>query len=447
MSSCALCVPLWHRTCKHIGSVDEEAIKSDITELKANGLLKEVKRVFEDLEKVIEMEKLNIRDIDEKVDLFSEMIKDSYDRCVKHLTEVKEMQLNQMAKMSRDTKFQLGALIQEYENRNEYLRKCQELIERALKCEDHSKILLWYSLIKEKVGEIQKLDFKILRIDLTSIPNEKKVSEIENFRGFINLNVQEHVRKISDVTDFHKSRLHAIKKWEIPGSDIRGGAFLSNGLLILTDFKLRRCALFSEDGNLQRELKFSTSLWGMYFDQKMEVFYVALPEKQDIKMINLHDFAEIKTFPVKFQARGITNTNGIFFAIGVKQLCTFNSDFELINETDVNDDSDDITSDASGNIIYSCYRKNTVTKKNKENQIIFVYRHHNLESPYGLAVDPVGNIYVCGRSSNNIHVISETGQTLRILHGFDHPQFIAFQGNSFKFFVVEESDVNICELF
>lgn len=185
----------------------------------------------------------------------------------------------------------------------------------------------------------------------------------------------------------------------------------------------------------------------MYFDKKMEVFYVALPEKQDIKMINLHDFAEIKTFPVKFQARGITNTNGIFFAIGVKQLCTFNSDFELINETDVNDDSDDITSDASGNIIYSCYRKNTVTKKNKENKIIFVYRHQNLESPYGLAVDPVGNIYVCGRSSNNIHVISEDGKTLRILYGFDHPQFIAFQGNSFKFFVVEESDVNICELF
>lgn len=77
----------------------------------------------------------------------------------------------------------------------------------------------------------------------------------------------------------------------------------------------------------------------------------------------------------------------------------------------------------------------------------FVYRHQNLESPYGLAVDPVGNIYVCGRSSNNIHVISEDGKTLRILYGFDHPQFIAFQGNSFKFFVVEESDVNICELF
>lgn len=105
-------------------------------------------------------------------------------------------------------------------------------------------------------------------------------------------------------------------------------------------------------------------------------------------------------------------------------LCTLNSDFEVINETDVDDDSDDITSDVSGNIIYSCFMKDTVTKKDKENEIMFVYRHPDLKAPYGLAVDPVGNIYVCGHFSNNIHVISEAGKTLRILPGFTRPQFI-----------------------
>lgn len=78
---------------------------------------------------------------------------------------------------------------------------------------------------------------------------------------------------------------------------------------------------------------------------------------------------------------------------------------------------------------------------------MFVYKHRALEAPHGLAVDPVGNIYVCGYDSNNIHVISKTGQTLRILHGFTRPQFIAFQENSYKFFVVEESGIKICELF
>lgn len=128
---------------------------------------------------------------------------------------------------------------------------------------------------------------------------------------------------------------------------------MSNGLLILTDFMLNRCALLSEDGNIIRELKFSNSLWGMHYDQKKEVFYAILPKRQEIRMINLQDFANIKTFPVKFAAKGITNVNEKFFIIGAKSLCTANPDFEVINETDVDDDSDDITSDVSGNIIYS----------------------------------------------------------------------------------------------
>lgn len=164
-------------------------------------------------------------------------------------------------------------------------------------------------------------------------------------------------------------------------------------------------------------------------------------------MINLHDFTNIKTFPVKFAAKGITNVNEKFIIIGTNLLCTLNSDFEVINETDVDDDSDDITSDASGNIIYSCYMKDTVTKKNKENKIMFVYSHSDLKVPCGLAVDPVGNIYVCGHLSNNIHVISEAGKTSRIFHGFTRPQFIAFQERSFRFFVVEGKGVKICELY
>lgn len=101
----------------------------------------------------------------------------------------------------------------------------------------------------------------------------------------------------------------------------------------------------------------------MHSDQNMEVIYVTLPEKQEIKMINLHDFSEVKTFPIKFAATGITSVNGKFFVIGAKSLCLFNSNFEVIDKTGVDGNSDDITSDVSGNIIYSCYQKNTVTKK------------------------------------------------------------------------------------
>lgn len=98
--------------------------------------------------------------------------------------------------------------------------------------------------------------------------------------------------------------------------------------------------------------------------------------------------------------------------------CTVNFDFEVINEIDVDDDSEDIILDVFGNIIYSCYMKDIVIKKNKENEIMFVYSYLDLEALYGFVVDLVGNIYVCGYFSNNIYVILEVGKILRILFGF-----------------------------
>lgn len=293
------------------------------------------------------------------------------------------------------------------------------------------------------------MELKELRMDLTSTPNEEKPCKIENFEEFVNLNVEETVTKIPElpnVIDFLESQMHVVRKWKIPDSSIRGGAFSTNGDLILTDFLSKRFAVFSEEGVFQREFTFSNSAWGMHYDQRNEVIYITLPEKQEVKMINLHDFAEIKTFPLNFAATGITSVNEKFFVIGAKSLCLFNSNFEVIDKTSVDGISDDITSDVSGNIIYSCYQKNTVTKKNKANKIMFLYRHQKLEKPYGLAVDYNGIIYVCGHHSNNIHVISEAGKTLRILYGFERPKFIALQENRFRFFVVEGISVKICEM-
>ncbi|XP_034300929.2 E3 ubiquitin-protein ligase TRIM45-like [Magallana gigas] len=443
MSSCALCVLLLHRTCKHIGPIEEEAADSDKTKLRAIGLLKKMTRACDEFEKIIEIEKLNLLEIDENVDLCTGMIRNSYEKCIKHLNDVKERQLNQLAKMSKNGKQKLESSIQNYENRKVYLKKCQKTLEGALECEDYTQTLLWYSLIKENVGEIQKMKFQKLKLDLKYIGCDTKISEIENFKEFGDLKLQEKVSSFPEVTDFFPNRLRGIRTWQIPPSDIKAGAFLPNGVLILTDYN---CALFSEDGHFQKELKFSASLWGMHYDQEMEVLYLTIPVKKEIKMINLNTFSEIKTFHTKLPARKMTKVNGRFFTIGTKWLCTLNNDFELVNETFLEDDSDDIASDLSGNIIYSCYKKNTVTKKNDKNEIMFVYQHESLKAPYGLAADPVGNIYVCGRRSNNIHIISETGQTLGILNGFVRPQFIAFQENSFKFFVIERENVRICEL-
>lgn len=92
--------------------------------------------------------------------------------------------------MSKGGKQKLESSIQNYENRKVYLRKCQKTLDGVMKCEDHTQTLLWFSLIKENVTEIQKMEFEKLKIDLTSIPCETKVCEIENFEEFVGLNLK-----------------------------------------------------------------------------------------------------------------------------------------------------------------------------------------------------------------------------------------------------------------
>lgn len=93
----------------------------------------------------------------------------------------------------------------------------------------------------------------------------------------------------------------------------------------------------------------------MYYDLKMEVFYVIILMKKEIKMINFNSFFEVKIFYIKLLVRGIIKLNGRFFMIGVELFCLFNYDFEVISEIDVDDDFDDIICDMFGNIIYLCY--------------------------------------------------------------------------------------------
>ena len=450
VSSCALCIPALHQTCKHIGSIEEEAAtKSDLIKIRSKGLLKQIKEECAHLEQIVKDGQSNVEEIDDKADLASAMVRNSCKRCVKHLKETEEKQLNLIAKLSKDSKLKLETSIEEFENRKTYLRKCQKTIEDALENGDDVQTLIWYSLMTENVNELKKKELKTIRMEWTSIPNKKKIAEIETFDKFVGLNVNEKVSKKPESVNTvpNHLQLHKQNEWEYKESDIRGGVFLPDGCLVLADFLSKRCAVFSDKGVLKREVKFTHSPWGIHYDQNMKVLYVTFKDKMEIKMINLDDLSEIKVFLINSPVTGITNINGKFLVIGQSQLSMLNSDFELLERTDVDGDSDDITTDLHGNTIYSCYDKDTVTKKDRKNKIQFVYQHPNLSGPNGSAVDPNGNIYVCGLVNDNIHVISGDGKLLKILDGFPSPQFIAFQGNSFRFFVVQnKSCVKICEL-
>ena len=246
VSSCALCIPALHQTCKHIGSIEEEAAtKSDLIQIRSRGLLNHIKKECDYLEQIVKDEKSNVEEIDDKADLASVMVRNSCDRCVKHLKEIEEKQLNSIAKLSKDSKLKLETSIEEFVNRKTYLMKCHKMIEDALKNGDDAQTLVLYSLMTENVKEMKKMELKKTNIHWTSVSNKSKIDEIEKLESFVQLNVNQNVTKVPESLDIvpNRSQLKTLIDWKYQESDIRGGVFMPDGSLVIADFILKRCAV------------------------------------------------------------------------------------------------------------------------------------------------------------------------------------------------------------
>lgn len=78
-------------------------------------------------------------------------------------------------------------------------------------------------------------------------------------------------------------------------------------------------------------------------------------------------------------------------------------------------------SDSTANCVYAI---------SLSGEIMFCYEHHDLDYPTGVATDRNNCLYACGKSSANIHKITNTGELsekfLQKRHGISNPCAIAF---------------------
>ncbi|XP_062613912.1 E3 ubiquitin-protein ligase TRIM45-like [Saccostrea cucullata] len=274
--SCVLCVPMLHRTCDHIGSIQEEVKKFDKTKIHAVGLVKEMKTICDVFEKLIEEEKMNIAKIDEKTDMYIDMVKSACERSVQHLKNLEEKQLNQIAKFSKDGKTKIESTIKDHENRRGYVKTCLKLISETLEQGDDVHLLLQYSFVKEKIREIEKLELTTVKIDLSATT----VDEIENIKEFLKLKLDEKSTNIPETIDVARSQLSVIHCFTVAKSNIIGGAFLQDGRILLIDAKSRRCLIYSEHGVLEQETKFLKCPWDVFIDSYL--LYVTFPAVKEI---------------------------------------------------------------------------------------------------------------------------------------------------------------------
>lgn len=130
------------------------------------------------------------------------------------------------------------------------------------------------------------------------------------------------------------------------------------------------------------------------------------------------------------------------FLIGTREsIEEFSTDFIHL-ESRLKDITDDIAVDVDGCVVFGHNCNSTITKEdpNLNYKVIFTYKHKDLKGPYGLAIDNNGFIFVNGKGSKNIHILSDDGHLLKIFD-IDSPQCIKLKKNSQRFFVANSKGI------
>ena len=226
--------------------------------------------------------------------------------------------------------------------------------------------------------------------------------------------------------------------FEVEMYEIYGGCFLPNGRLLLCDNSSPRCLIFLENGSLEQEVELPGNPWDAFVESDGRIL-ITIPGAQRIVILQQNTLAIEKTIELSCACRGISKIEDRYL-IGTRGCIEeFSSKFTPLKSRSV-DITDDIVVDKTGCVVFGDNGTSTITKEDKDHNVLFIYKANRFAAPFGLAIDKYGYIYVNNRENDNIHILSQGGHLLKILE-FTGPQCIKFEENSQRFFVVSSEGI------
>ncbi|KAK3599420.1 hypothetical protein CHS0354_036439 [Potamilus streckersoni] len=231
---------------------------------------------------------------------------------------------------------------------------------------------------------------------------------------------------------------------------ISGCCYINDGKMLLADWNNRCVKLLDKCCNVDSRVSLPQSPWDVTQIDDEKVAVTVPGEKTVFVLTYTKNLQIFGSFETQCECWGITFVedkfvltcdplsaipNLKFFSLEGKEIkCIINEEkgsplFKCPNYV--------ITNQIKTLILVSDCGNNLITCLNLEGEVKFQYRHEKLNYPTGMTTDCQGNIYICGRNSHNIHVITAEGVFLRILlskdDGLHGPRSISFETNGERF--------------
>ena len=445
---CDVCVTQDHNRCSgfcQLEEVDERLVTPKMEEC----LQRKVEKFCLTIEQTIQEEKANLGAIDDMTEKFSNELSELTADIIQTVKKLEEKHLDELAKLSKESKSKVQKSFNSKEQGLQYLLYWKEILMKNESRHEipHAKRILSCSRMKRICEDLQNLNFsKIeIRIQAKLLENALKV---KNFTCLAELTSNEQLKTVNVIPekiDLTTAKLKSEGGLKI--TTIYGGDFLSNGKLLLTNYSEKKLIVCEVDGVLTvlQEKELSGSPYGVCAIGENEVL-VTLPDEKTVFRLD-SDSLEIKdTISLECWCYGIATSGNITVISTRNSVVMFSGGREESRCTKIASglsNTDDVALDNEDNVIYSSFSKHTVRKQDKAGNALFSYTHEKLKQPYGLAVNRNGEIFVGGNKSNNIHILSRSGELLRILEGIKNPTWVKFQSDTNRLFVKESNNLKV----
>nr|XP_034325600.1 E3 ubiquitin-protein ligase TRIM71 isoform X1 [Crassostrea gigas]XP_034325601.1 E3 ubiquitin-protein ligase TRIM71 isoform X2 [Crassostrea gigas] len=449
---CSVCVTKEHDGCKTFCQL-EDVDANTVGPHNVKNLQAEVETMCSNLEQIITDEKTNMSCLDNASDKFAKELSGITTSIIATIKKLEEKHLDETAKLIKESKSKLENSVQSLEHRLSYLQYWKEKLTKNVSNETILKTneILSYIKMKHIYESMGNLDYPKLEISIQTeiLDSVQKLTSLSCLAKTTSREKSKQCAINQRIVDLKCAYVVNVSEFTIKNCNLHDGEFLSRDKLLLTGYKNKRCVLCNTDGVVLQEIPLPGNPWGMCMHVGNEVL-VTLPLSQKVVVLDANSLEIKQSVHIDRRCFGIS-TSGNTAVIGARDSVLMFDNFldknicrPLATKTKY---ADDVALGGDGNIIFTNYSENVLNTFDKSGKMLFKYSHEELKSPYGLTVDGHGNIFVCGGTSNNIHIVSNDGKTLRILKGVQNPLCIKFLRGTNRFFVGEEDGrVKVFEL-
>lgn len=247
--------------------------------------------------------------------------------------------------------------------------------------------------------------------------------------------------------DFPNAHIELIGELNNSEGDVTGGCFLENGDIVLAHYSSNRILQFNHF-----KLKKEINLEWKPRDVVCQSPTLLLTSKHN------KSYAEgcVRKFDLdKFDFKGnnffesscvfsLAISSGFLYAACSNFIVKCDLDGHFVKRYKVEERTMSVAVSKLDELISTSCHTNKVTIMNDSGEKLHSYFHKNLKYPYGLDINYSGNIFVAGKDSNNIHVLTPKAELLKIFN-IASPRCIKFKENSNVFFVGSMKSTKVYE--